>query len=190
MKVIIIEGPDNTGKNTLIQSIIDNNQIVKLVHCAKPKDKVNPFKEQCETFSELARVAVYDYKANLEDVLVYNRFYQGEYVYGQMYRNGNRDAILAMMYDIEEYLLSNIGKDNIYYVQLVSTSNKLLKKNDDGLSLSNADEEKISEENELFEEVFANSMLKKHIIYINEGDNFRTREDILLEFNDFINRGY
>ena len=44
MKVIIIEGPDNCGKNTLIQNIVDNNDVVKVIHCHKPdKNDPNPF---------------------------------------------------------------------------------------------------------------------------------------------------
>ena len=194
MKVIIIEGPDNTGKNTLIQSILDNNKIVKLIHCDKPESKEDPFEEQCKLFYLHAYNTYADFKnsqtlyANI-DVVVFNRYYQGEYVYGQMYRNGDPDKIKQMVSICEDYLLNNIGYDNIYYVQLLSTSSKLLKKNDDGKSLSGADIEKMKREVELFTEIYEYSRLKKHIIYVNEGDDFRTREDILIEFNDFINTG-
>lgn len=194
MKVIIIEGPDNTGKNTLIQSILDNNKVVKLIHCDKPESKEDPFEEQCKLFYLHAYNTYADFKnsqtlyANI-DVVVFNRYYQGEYVYGQMYRNGDPDKIKQMVSICEDYLLNNIGYDNIYYVQLLSTSSKLLKKNDDGKSLSGADVEKMKREVELFTEIYEFSRLKKHIIYVNDGDDFRTREDILIEFNDFINTG-
>lgn len=194
MKVIIIEGPDNTGKNTLIQNILDNNKIVKLIHCDKPEDEVDPFEEQCRLFYTHAYYAAQDFKNNQIpysgiNVIVFNRFYQGEYVYGQMYRNGNPDKIKQMVKICEDYLINNIGYDNIYYVQLLSTSSKLLKKNDDGKSLSGADVEKMNKEIELFTDIYNFSQLKKHIIYVNDGDEFRTREDILIEFNDFINTG-
>ena len=194
MKVIIIEGPDNTGKNTLIQSILDNNKIVKLIHCDKPESKEDPFEEQCKLFYLHAYNTYADFKnsqtlyANI-DVVVFNRYYQGEYVYGQMYRNGDPDKIKQMVSICEDYLLNNIGYDNIYYVQLLSTSSKLLRKNDDGKSLSGADVEKMKREVELFTEIYEFSRLKKHIIYVNDEDDFRTREDILIEFNDFINTG-
>ena len=191
MKVIIIEGPDNTGKNTLIQSIIDNNKVVKLVHCDKPEVEPgdDPFEEQCRTFYIHAYNAVQDKLRKDIDVIVFNRYYQGEYVYGQIYRNGDRKKIKEMIKITEEYLLKNFDYDDILYVQLNSSSVNLLKKNDDGKSLSEANMYKIQREIDLFNEVYEYSILKKHKILINDGDNFRTREDILIEFNDFINTG-
>lgn len=191
MKIIIIEGVDNTGKNTLIQSIIDNNKIVKLVHCDKPvvEPGDDPFEEQCRLFYIHAYNAVQDKLRNDIDVIVFNRYYQGEYVYGQMYRNGDPDKIKQMISITEEYLLKNFDYDDIYYVQLTSTSVKLLQKNDDGKSLSNADTEKMLKELELFDDVYDFSILKKHMILINNGDDFRTKEDILTEFNDFLVSG-
>ena len=187
MKIIIIEGPDNTGKNTLIQSIIDNNKVVKLVHCDKPVSE-DPFEEQCKLFWLHAYNAVQDNRNKDIDVIVFNRYYQGEYVYGQMYRNGDPEKIKWMINETEKYLLNNLDADDIYYVQLLSTSPKQLKKYDDGKSLSGAELEKIEKECNLFKDVFDFSILKKkHIIYVNDGDNFRDRNDILIEFNDFIN---
>ena len=188
MKIIIIEGPDNTGKNTLIQNIIDNNKVVKLVHCDKPVSN-DPFEEQYKLFSLHAYNAIQDSRNDDIDVIVFNRYYQGEYVYGQMYRNGDPDKIKKMVFEIENYLINNIGKDNIYYVQLTSTSANLLKRNDDGKSLSGADIEKMKKEIDLFNEIYDFSILNKHKITINENDEFRTREDILTEFNDFITYG-
>ena len=186
MKIIIIEGPDNTGKNTLIQNIIDNNKVVKLIHCDKPVSN-DPFEEQYKLFSLHAYNAIQDNKNNDIDVIVFNRYYQGEYVYGQMYRDGDSIKIKNMITEIEKYLLNCIDKKDIYYVQLISTSVKLLKNNDDGKSLSNADIKKIQKEIDLFNEIYDFSILNKHKIIINNGDNFRTREDILNEFIKFIN---
>lgn len=191
MKIIIIEGPDNTGKNTLIQNILDNNKVVKLVHCDKPEVEPgdDPFEEQCRTFYIRAYNAVQDKLRKDIDVIVFNRYYQGEYVYGQIYRNGDRKKIKEMITITEEYLLKNFDYDDILYVQLNSSSVSLLKKNDDGKSLSEANMYKMQREIDLFNEVYEYSILKKHKILINDGDNFRTREDILIEFNDFINTG-
>ena len=187
MKIIIIEGPDNTGKNTLIQSIIDNNKVVKLVHCDKPVSE-DPFEEQFKLFWSHAYNIVQDNRNKDIDVIVFNRYYQGEYVYGQMYRNGDPEKIKWMINETEKYLINNLDEDDIYYVQLLSTSPKQLKKYDDGKSLSGAELEKIQKECNLFKDVFDFSILKKkHIIYVNDGDNFRDRNDILIEFQDFIN---
>ena len=188
MKIIIIEGPDNTGKNTLINNIIDTNNIVKLIHCGTPKSKEDPYKEQRDLFKKLSNIAISEYRANETDVVVFNRFYQGEYVYGQMYRNISPTSIKLFIRNLEEVLKANIFEEDLYYVQLLSSSTKLLKGNDDGKSLSEADEIKIRKEIELFEDVFDSSKIwKKKRIYINSGDNFRSRQDILEEFNNFIN---
>ena len=190
MKVIIIEGPDNSGKNTLIHWIIEHYNNVKIVHCDRPKSKDNPFLEQKQTFLKLANDAIIDNIKNNVDVLVFNRYYQGEYVYGQMYRNGNAEEILKMIHNLESYLKNNIGDDNIFYVQLASKSSKLLQKNDDGKSLSNNDYEKICQEQNLFREVFDKSTLKnKRKIFINkkrDWENFRSRSEILHDFIDFV----
>lgn len=185
MKVVIIEGPDNTGKNTLIQYLIDNYKVVKLIHCDKPISD-DPFLEQQKLFLEHATEIIKDSINNHVDIAIFNRYYQGEYVYGQMYRNGNKDKIIKMINILEEYLINNIGPDNIYYIQLNSRSPYLLKKNDDGKSLSGAELDKIQQEINLFYEVYKLSILKKKLICISDGDNFRSRDKILRQFIKFI----
>ena len=185
MKVIILEGPDNTGKNSLIHSIIDNNNVVKYIHCGKPSSN-EPFKENERLFFKYADDIIRDNQLNNCAAVVFNRYYPGEYVYGQLYRKGNNMTIKRMVSELEGLLLDNIGWDNLYYVQLNSTSAELLKRNDDGNSLSDADLYKIKKETQLFDEIYRFSNLKKIQIYVNDGDSFRSRNDILLEFNQFI----
>ena len=187
MKVIIIEGPDNCGKNTLIQNIVDNNDVVKVIHCHKPeKDDTEPFTTMKKIYLYHADNVIRDNNIMHTDVLVFNRYYQSEYIYGQLYRNGDPDKIKHMISILEDYLLNNIGYDNIYYIQLNSTSSKLLKQNEDGKSLSNAELDKIQKEIDLFEEIFDFSKLKKFKIYVNNGDNFKTRNEILNEFIKYM----
>lgn len=189
MKIIIIEGPDNTGKNTLINSIIESNNIVKLIHCGTPKSKEDPFTEQKQLFTKLANIAIDEYRKGTTDILIFNRFYQGEYVYGQMYRNISSIDIRMFIRQLEKMLINNIMDDDLYYVQLSSSSANLLVGNDDGKSLSDGKKNLIIIENKLFCEVFNFSIIfNKKMIYVNNGDNFRSREDILEEFNNFINK--
>lgn len=185
MKIIIIEGPDNTGKNTLINEILDNNEIVKIIHCSKPKPSKNVLFEQYLSFKRLAEEAIKDYIANSDEILVYNRFHIGEYVYGQIYRNENPEQILEIIKLIEKEILSTIPQDDILYIQLLSTSSELLRKNDDNKSLSNANIELIKKEQQYFKEAFKHSLFKnKHIIYVNKENTneFRDRQDIINEF--------
>ena len=60
-------------------------------------------------------------------------------------------------------------------------------KNDDGLSISEANKERIEEETKRFVEIHNFSTLKnKHIVWVNDGEHFRSREDIWNEINDFL----
>lgn len=185
MKVIIIEGPDNTGKNSLIHSIIDNNNVVKYIHCGKPSSN-EPFKENERLFVKYAQDIIRESQLNECDAVVFNRYFPGEYVYGQLYREGNPTDIKQMISRLELFLVNTIGWNDIYYVQLNSSSAELLKQNDDGKSLSEADLSRITKETELFDEIYRFSILKKIQIYVNEGDMFRNQKDILNEFNQFI----
>lgn len=185
MKIVIIEGPDNTGKNTLIHDLLEKNEITKVIHCSTPKPCDDPLKAQTQYFVDLANECIFESKKT--DVIVFNRYYQGEYVYGQIYRNEDPKKIMNVIGYLEtkfRYELSNV---DIYYVQLLSSDPEMLINMDDGKSLSKADKDKITREIELFKEVFDKSLISnKRIIYVNDGDHFRSREDILDEFNKFI----
>ena len=56
MKIIIIDGPDNTGKNTIIHNIIDRYDSVKIIHCHKPGDLIiDPLREMTRVYYKKAR---------------------------------------------------------------------------------------------------------------------------------------
>ena len=50
MKLIIIEGTDNTGKDTLISKILEKYPTATVMHCGKPITKKYSSKEQDELF--------------------------------------------------------------------------------------------------------------------------------------------
>jgi len=194
MKLIIIEGPDNTGKNTLINNILEHNEVVKVIHCGKPNLNGNVLLNQYKSFRNLANIAITDFlieessESKLEDIVVFNRYYIGEYVYGQIYRNENPNQIIGMIHLIEDVILEKIPQDDIYYIQLLSTSSELLQKNDDGKSFSDAKLELIEKEQQLFKEAFEKSkFVNKHIIYVNKENSseFKDRQTIINEFNEF-----
>ena len=188
MKVIIIDGPDNTGKNTIIHDIIDNNDSVKVIHCHKPDDgSLYPLRDMYSVYSRYARDTVQEYYNGETDAVVFNRYYIGEWVYGQMYRDENPDGIKWLIRSIEDSLLKSIDHHDIYYIQLMSTSAELLKNNEDGKSQSAFDIDKINRELSMFKEAYDMSSLKKKLVYINDGDRFRPKSEILSEVNRFIN---
>ena len=188
MKLIIIEGTDNTGKDTLISKILEKYPTATVIHCGKPLTKKYSSKEQDELFKIYAKNIV-EGKYDNTHVIIMNRSHIGEYVYGVLYRNRSKDEVGEMIFNINDML--SYRKDlEIKYIQLLSKSESLLKHNEDGKSLSNGNAEKILKEAEQFEEIFNMINIpdnEKKLIYVNEGDKFRNREDIFNEAIRFIN---
>ena len=184
MKLIIIEGTDNTGKDTLISKIMERYPIVTVMHCGKPFSKKFSGKEQDLLFNVYADSIVNgDYDSS--HVIIMNRSHIGEYVYGTLYRNRDQNEVADMILDIDNKLVSR--KDLVVkYVQLVCTSEMLLMQNEDGKSLSNGDSKGIITETNKFGEIYQKSLLNKKMIKVNNEDKFRSREDIFNEVWKFI----
>ena len=179
MKLIIIEGPDNCGKDSLIQKISENFLTITNIHYTKPENKYI----QNTLFRGYAYAIIN--KVYKTDAVILNRSHYGEYVYGCLYRGISDTDALDIINEIDDmYIKHNI---DVYYIQLLSSSESLLLKNDDNKSLSQGDIESIRAEILRFKEVFAQSKLNKKLIYINNGDSFRSREDIYQEAINFIN---
>ena len=174
MKLIIIEGTDNTGKDTLISKILEKYPTATVMHCGKPITKKYSSKEQDELFRIYAQNIV-EGKYDNTHVIIMNRSHIGEYVYGVLYRKRNNEEVEQMINDVNDILYYREDLE-IKYIQLLSSSKELLKNNEDGKSLSNGNVEKINTEES-----------DKHLIYVNEGNVFRSREDIFNEAYRFIN---
>ena len=185
MYLIIIEGTDNIGKDTLINQLIEDFETVTLIHCGSPKGKCFTSYEQDTKFINYA----YNIKDGLydnTDVIIMNRSHIGEYVYGQLYRKRNSKNIKVMLDEVGKILKSR-GDLVIKYIQLLSSSKELRKRNDDHKSLSKMNDEFMNKENELFLEVFDYIDLDKKLIYVNDEDNFLPKEEIYKEVINFIN---
>lgn len=179
MKILIIEGPDNSGKDLLISKIISKFTTSTIIHCKKPDFNIS---NELEILYETYINSINNNKYNT-DILIFNRSWLGEYVYGQLYRNKDKNEIINNIKHIENML----KKHNVYYIQLLSSSNVLLLNNEDGLSLSKSSLDKISLENSLFKEVFELSSIKnKKLVYVNKDDNFREYKDIHNEIFNFL----
>lgn len=179
MKLIIIEGTDNTGKDTIISKLLEKYPTVTLIHCSGPYSKKYSSKEQ-DTLFETYIDNIVNNQYDKTHVIIMNRSHIGEYVYGILYRNRTYTEVRTMIGSLNEKLLNR--KDlEIRYVQLICTSKKLLANNEDGKSLSGGNNEYIELETERFKDVFKFCNLPKKMIYVNNGDEFKTRESI---FND------
>lgn len=186
MKLLIIEGMDNIGKDTLISKILEKFPTVTLIHCSKPYSKKFSSEEQDSLFETYAR-AIVEHKYDNTHIVIMNRSHIGEFVYGCLYRNRLYQQVEEMISNINKLLLSREDLD-IKYVQLLCSSNYLLSKNEDGDSLSEGDVQKINSERDAFEYIFGTCELpNKKLVYVNKGDEFRSRESIFNEVWKFIN---
>ena len=129
-KLIIIEGNDNSGKDTLINGLSNHYGDCKIYHSCAPKSKIpkEAAVEQWNFFMQLIDNAINDGC----EISILNRAWQGEFVYGCLYRERSDNEVIN---DIEK--LDNTAKKyfDVYYVQLIADP-IVLKDNEDGLSIS------------------------------------------------------
>ena len=186
MKLIIIEGTDNVGKDTLISKIMEKYDVMTLIHCGKPKSKEKPNESQDQLFDFYISNIVNNKYAN-SDVIIMNRSHIGEAVYGVLYRNRDQNEVLKKVHywNLE---LMRCPVIEVKYIQLLSTSERLLQNNEDGNSLSNGDSERIMKETELFTEAYVKSFLDKKLVYVDNNGIFRPKEEIFEEVWNFINK--
>ena len=185
MYLIIIEGTDNIGKDTLKNKLIDTFDSVSIIHCHGPQSKIFINYEQDKQFIDYAYAIERGYY-DATNCIIMNRSHYGEYVYGQIYRNRDKDSILKMIDEVDAILLSREDL-TIKYIQLVSSSVSLRMRNEDHKSLSEMDADKMQKETELFCEIYEHSKFDKTIINVSNGeDEFRDVDEIYKEVIKFI----
>lgn len=194
MKIIIVEGTDRTGKDTLINELKNLYRRTMIIHCGVPDGENNDERNHSQymLFNGYLNLLYDDAYMCLCDCIIYNRFWYGEYVYGQLYRNRDKKEVLKFVSDLEFDLL-NINNNTlvhenyeVYYIQLINDSIKLRTLNDDGNSMT-TDIDIMNRETELFKEIFNVSKIEKKIlINVNNGDMFRDKNEILEQVKNFI----
>lgn len=182
-KVIIIEGPDNCGKDTLINKLCDYFKSTKVIHAEIPLSD-NLFSFYYEGLIHETLEGYYDHSLN---AVIHNRSIYGEYVYGPKYRNESKEEVEHLIRKLEiGELRTFIFSTDLYFILLTSSSSDLLVKNDDGLSLSSKKSD-IEDELHAFNDIFDKSMIEnKKKVIVNDGDNFRDKDDIYKEVLSFI----
>ena len=183
-KVIIIEGPDCVGKDTLISNLSNHyNNSVKVIHADIPDNKnLHEY-----YYKGLIHDTLDAYYAHSYDAVIHNRSMYGEYVYGPKYRDEDKKEVAKLISDFElGQLKTFILSKELIFILLNSDNSDLLVKSSDGLSISNKKTD-IEDEMDAFDEVFDLSSIKnKKKIYVNNGDSFRSKESIVKEAIDFI----
>lgn len=164
-KLIIIEGMDNTGKTTLIEmykrivSGLNPDIKVQVIHMEKPPqdapeseisdteypnakasvrynfDKVNEF--QHNAYMNLPKKLLEIKQSNdAPNVIILDRAWLSEYVYGYIYRNRNQHDIIIDNIIIEKQLMNIFGPENVFLVYLYPSKIRFIEKKEDGKSLA------------------------------------------------------
>lgn len=183
-RIVIIEGPDNCGKDTLINKLKKDFKNIKVIHACAP----DPDKSLYDFYSNgIIHETVSGYYDHDLDVVIHNRSMYGEYVYGPKYRNESKESIARMINELEVGQIKTFIFDHhLNFILLTSSDASLLANNDDGLSFSSKIDD-IQEEINAFDEVFNLSIIKnKKRILVNDGRHFRDKDDIYKEVSDFI----
>lgn len=183
MKLLIIEGLDNVGKDTLINSLIEQYPNSKMVHWGYPQGNTNEEKTAYQEMSFGYYMREYSFlKArNKLDLLIWNRSHIGECVYGPMYRESDSQWI----YDLEKEFLVNSSE--VYLVYLHGDIEFLLK-NDDGESFTTDINKKLHEQKLFNEAVNQSQITNKLKIKVNDGNNYINKSGICTTVTSFIGK--
>ncbi len=170
--VIIVEGPDRTGKTTQIAKMKEHYEAqgksVQVIHYESIK-KDEGFKYNAKILQQMSRVR-YDDMLNLantfaEDdktVLIFDRAHLGELVYAPLFRKYGGEYV----FNLEDKYPTFLEKTKLFV--FVDEAKNLVKR-DDGKSLGKVTKKTKQREKDLFEVAFECSNIKdKHLININK----------------------
>ena len=204
MKVIIVEGMDNTGKSTMIDRLIkylarkdglDADKQIYVKHLVKP-DGENDIERATNidiTNFNLATFLINAHKENKYKYIILDRAWYSEYVYGQLYRNRQEHEIRKRIQTIEEYLnnyfFKHIDTVSFHLLIFLATDPNFYIKHEDGQSLSIGNEQRdlIIKEMSLFTNIaYMAKVENKGIILVNNGSEFLTEDTIFRKIKNII----
>lgn len=198
MKVICVEGGDNLGKDLLIKGLVKhfNSDNITIRHLGKPPkifpEGITPLEFQSKCFEKEAylieslRQMENDEYNYYENIVIFNRFIWGEYVYGQMFRGQDPKELKNYIYNFESrYLIDH--SDETFLILLTANPEFFLSK-EDGNSFSKNLEEK-TRELQLFNKIFDLSQIDNKLrLQVNNGKKFYSKEQLLNSALDIIRK--
>ncbi len=190
-KVIIIEGPDNCGKDTLINELIKDYKCPVIIHAMTPPSDVRSFASLFGFYNDGIIQDTLKYLYDKEhDAIIHNRSMYGEFVYGPKYRGQLPSETARLISKLETMALRTfLFSNELYFILLTSSSANLLVNNDDGKSISNKAAD-IEDEINAFDTIFNLSRIEnKQRFYVNDGDCFIDKNVILNKVKSFIAEG-
>jgi thymidylate kinase len=210
-KLVVIESGDRLGKGSLIKGLCEyfDFKNITLRHCDKPPKGLSSeetLQFQFECFRQEANLIKNIRKMNEKycyhnNIIIYDRFHLGEFVYSQMFRGGDPKFLKQKLISYEIFWLveDNQTNDNTYLITLTADP-EFFHSKEDGNSFSQKLEDK-TKELELFKEAHEFSTIKNKLLikvdqstelptgtdWKTKGPNiFRPKEDILNEVLTFI----
>jgi thymidylate kinase len=191
MKLLIIEGPDRCGKNTLIQGLVSQaeNSVVRHFGSAKGSSDFEKRNHQYQFFKKEFSLAslrnqfeMPDKERYPRDIWIWNRAHLGEFVYGKMYRNTNPEQWVMQMEP-----MFGIDLDPSVYLLLLTAPAEFLCKRDDGQSFSDQVDMREKELSSFREAFHQSNIINKKILDVSNGDEYLDKDIILHEVNKFLN---
>ena len=186
MKLVIVEGTDRVGKDTLVNRLIEESKSSFKRHWSFPIGSNDKEKTEYQKKSFTTEFSLYcdissDY-SDLDILMIWNRSHLGEFVYGTLYRNSDPES---WVWDLEKSYL--FDEDPDIYLILLDTDPEFVVSKEDGNSYSSKLEDKKKEIN-LFRKVFEESrIINKLMIKVNENDSYVSKEEIYQKVKVFIN---
>lgn len=198
MKILIICGIDRLGKDTQIEKIYNEykdkyNISIRHFSVPNPKDNENSLMYQFKSFDNeidyLNNISMMEKQFgyyNKENLIIYNRFYLGELVYGTLYRNHTLFNILDnIIKPLENRLLKFVNFNNILTLLFYTDNVDIIM--DDGKSLSNGDISKIKSEQNLFKYSLQHTKFNYELVKVNDENKFKSKDDIFDIIKNKIN---
>ncbi len=193
-KIIILEGPDNTGKDTqqklIINKLYKNEGLVFQTHHFSNcpfKTKKDHIAYSKKMYTDMFRT-IREY-CNQEISAIFNRSHIGEAVYSPLYRGYNGDYVFRIEKLFKDSVTTHYidGKkyvdkilDNVYLIVFVGDKNVIFSR-DDKLSFYK-DADGVQKEREYFEKAFAKSIIPHKCIIDVTGKNIDEVNRIVMNF--------
>ena len=190
MRLLLIEGPDRVGKNSLIKNLCSQSENYIVRHWGPAKgdtdfEKRNYqyqfFKKEFQLASERNKYEMPDKQRYPRDIYIWNRSHIGEWVYGDLYRKTNpHEWVMRMEKDF------SFDIDPSVYLLFLWAPAEFLANRDDGLSFSGKTESR-SAELIRFEHAFEQSkIMNKLMLNVSDGDKYRPESEIFEDVNKFL----
>lgn len=182
--IVIIEGPDRTGKDTLVKNLITPmtifaTQPTHVLHYSNFKYVTN---EESQGLSYMLYFSMFQLICKNTNInFILNRSHIGESVYSPIYRNYSGDYVFKM----EERFKRMFPEEwnNIYLIVLIDNP-IVLQERSDNKSLSK-NKEDVTKELELFKTAYQKSNINSENKYLYNIDN-KTTDQVYSDIHQFL----